>query len=216
MSTWVERVKSRMKELDLTQEELAEKLGITRGAITHYIAGRRVPPLKQFEKLSSVLKSDPAWLQFGISRDTISSTKLVKEIRQTSPYYPIPVLTWEQASQQKEVSKIKSLHAHECITHFYTDQPRWYALRVKGESMTSLSAGTSFLEGDMIIVDPDAKAKHGDFVVAIIGNAKEATLKQYVIDAGIKYLKPLNIQYPITKIEKGMVIIAVVRKVIKL
>lgn len=44
--------------------------------------------------------------------------------------------------------------------------------------------------------------------------AKEATLKQYVIDAGNKYLKPLNMQYPIIKFEKGTAVIAVVKKII--
>jgi transcriptional regulator with XRE-family HTH domain len=54
MNTWATRIKSRMKELGLTQEVLAEKMGITRGAITHYLAGRREPPLRQFQKLATI------------------------------------------------------------------------------------------------------------------------------------------------------------------
>lgn len=65
MNTWASRIRERMSELQLTQEELANKLGVTRGAITHYLSGRRVPPLRQFHKLAAVLKTDPAWLQFG-------------------------------------------------------------------------------------------------------------------------------------------------------
>lgn len=34
----------------------------------------------------------------------------------------------------------------------------------------------------------------------MLPRAKEATFKQYVVDAGIGYLKPLNPQYPMVQI----------------
>jgi transcriptional regulator with XRE-family HTH domain len=39
MNTWASRIKTRMKELKITQEALANKMGITRGAITIWLAG---------------------------------------------------------------------------------------------------------------------------------------------------------------------------------
>lgn len=210
MSEWATRIKSRMKELDLTQEELAEKLSITRGAVTHYLGGRRVPPLKQFEKIASALKVDASWLQFGVGKDPVAW----KQTKPTPSYHHIIILTWEQVAKSIDVSKLKLKTSQEYITDFYTCQKNWYGLRVKGDSMTSLTGGKSFLEGNIVVINPDAEAKHGDFVVAITGKAKEATLKQYVVDAGIKYLKPLNVQYPITKFEKGTTIVGVVKNVI--
>lgn len=201
MSTWADRIKSRMKELGLTQEELASKLGITRGAVTHYLAGRRVPPLRQFHSLAAVLKTDPAWLQFGKSNEGLKST---------IAYRPIPILSWEQATQQTNPSKLKPEDIKEFIPHFFTDQLRWYALRVKGDSMVAMSGKKSFNEGDIIIVDPDKTAKHGDFIIAVLPRAKEVTFKQYVIDGGIEYLKPLNTQYPLVQISKGTSICGVV------
>ena len=67
---WRDRVKDRLKVLGMTQEALARKIGVTRSAITHYLAGRRVPSLNQFEKLAEVLKANPSWLQFGSSLET--------------------------------------------------------------------------------------------------------------------------------------------------
>ncbi len=48
-----------------------------------------------------------------------------------------------------------------------------FALRVKGDSMES-----EFNDGDIIIVNPTAKAETGDYVVAK-NDEKEATFKQY-------------------------------------
>ena len=214
MTPWTERVKERMKELDMTQEKLAHKMGITRGAITHYLAGRRVPPLRQFQKMATVLKVEPAWLQFGVSSEMMASSKKVAAKKEkTVPivhYHPMPVFSWEQAAGLTDVTKIKQEEIKEWLPHYFTDQPRWFALRVKGDSMTAIGGRKSFHEGDVLIIDPDKEATHGAFVIALPSRAKEATFKQYVIDAGIRYLKPLNPQYPILKIEKGTYICGVV------
>lgn len=206
MNTWATRIKSRMKELDLTQEELAQKMGLTRGAVTHYLAGRRIPPLKQFQKLASILKADPAWLQFGIQAEKISAPKQEKEKKEKEvkreTTFSLPVLSWQQAAELIDVSKVKRDEIKEWIPHFFTDKPRWYGLRIEGDSMTASSRhGNSFSEDDMIVIDPDKEVEHGSYVIAMLPRFKEVTFKQYVIDGGIRYLKPLNPQYPITSID---------------
>lgn len=208
MNTWESRIKFRMKELEMTQEELANKLGITRGAVTHYLAGRRVPPLNQFQKLAHVLKVDPAWLQYGV----IGKNLLKKSEISTKPeisYHRIPVLSWSQAAEQVSYDQ---LAIDEYVPHFYTDQSTWYALRVKGDSMVSANGTKSFYEGDLIIVDPHKKVAHGDLVVALLPQTKEAAFKQYVVDSGMTYLKPLNVQYPLIAFDNKMILIGVVIK----
>ena len=212
MNTWAARIKSRMKELGLTQEELAHKMGLTRGAVTHYLAGRRVPPLRQFQKLASILKTDPAWLQFGIHNEAIAAPK--KSVTKTEKIvarHPLPLLSWQQAAELMDVAKVRRDEIKEWLPHFFTDKPRWYALRIKSDSMTTpLGNNKSFHENDVIIIDPDKNAEHGDFVVALLPRAKEVTFKQYVNDSGVHYLKPLNPQYPIVQIDKGVHISGVV------
>jgi SOS-response transcriptional repressor LexA len=200
--SWTTRVKSRMKELEMTQETLAHKMGITRGAVTHYLAGRRVPPLKQFQKLATILKADPAWLQFGTKAEN-KSNKLVTTNEKSTPIQNrIPILSWEQASIFIDPTKIDPSEIKEYLPDFYTSHSHWYALRVKGDSMTSpLSNGTSFNENNLIIVDTNKEPKSGDFVIALLPRSKEVTFKQYVIDSGVHYLKPLNPQYPMITIE---------------
>ncbi len=78
--------------------------------------------------------------------------------------------------------------------------------------MTSpLSNNKNFHEGEIIIISQEQSAKHGDHVIALLPHANEATFKQYVVDSGIAYLKPLNPQYPLFKIEKGTKLLGIVK-----
>lgn len=193
-----------MKELDMTQEEVARKLGVTRGAVTHYLSGRRVPPLRQFQKLAAILKADPAWLQFGTISTSVNKRLPAKKETSQPHHAPIPILAWEQVANFVDSTNISSDEIKECLPDFYTGKSRWYALRIKGDAMTTASIGQkSFHEGDIIIVDPQETAKHGKYVIALLPKSKEATFKQYVIDGGVHYLKPLNPQYPIFRIDEG-------------
>lgn len=209
MSTWSNRIKTRMKELDMTQEILANKMGITRGAVTHYLAGRRVPPLKQFQKLAVILKSDPAWLQFGTATEV--SKKKAQNKNELATQKRIPIVTWEQITDHLDISNIKEDVIKEFVPNLYTDKQNWYALRVKSDAMTSPAGHIkNFHTGNVLIVDPHKEAENGNFVIVLLPRSNEATFKQYVIDGGVKYLKPLNPQYPIVEFDEAMHICGVV------
>ena len=64
------------KENNLTQKELAEKLGITDRAISHWENGRCLPDVSLFEDLSNILNITVNEL---ISGERISSDKLIKK-----------------------------------------------------------------------------------------------------------------------------------------
>jgi len=64
-------------------------------------------------------------------------------------------------------------------------------------------------------VDPHKEVVHGDFVVALLNRSKEATFKQYVVDGGMTYLRPLNVQFPLIAIDNETVILGVVVNCIK-
>ena len=73
MDSWRERCKLRMKELHMKQLTLADKLGITRSAVCHYLAQRRIPPLEQFVRIAAALECEPAWLQYGVSNNAVTT-----------------------------------------------------------------------------------------------------------------------------------------------
>lgn len=86
-----------------------------------------------------------------------------------------------------------------------------YALKVQGDSMISPYAGQkSYPEGCFIFVDPERPVTNGCRVVARIHDDELATFKVYSEDAGKRFLKPLNPQYPTITIDDSMHICGVV------
>jgi SOS-response transcriptional repressor LexA len=202
MNTWAGRLKLKMKDLGLTQEELARKLGVTRSAVAHYVQGTRHPPLKQMVKLAAVLNVDPAWLQFGKAQEASFTSKQ----RSKKSANRIPVLDWNQAlTYNPDESYDKKLE------YFNYNNVECYALQIKGDSMVSpLAQSISFNPGSYVIVDPNKIAAHGSYVIATTSNKKEAILRQYVEEGGVIYLKPLNSQYPLVQLERSTKILGVV------
>ena len=64
-STFGERLTVAIEHRGLTHEALAERLGLTRGAINHWANGRRTPSSETIEQLSQELQVRAAWLAFG-------------------------------------------------------------------------------------------------------------------------------------------------------
>lgn len=204
LNEWPDRIKSRMKALGMTQEALAKKMGMTRGAITHYLSGRRIPPLRQFEKMAIILQTDAAWLQFGIALeiDPETYTKRIKLVEDLPTLYPIPIISWEQVDVIANINLLDREKVTEWVPRMYSEGLVSFALYVKGDSMTSpYGHMDSFREGTLVQFDNDIKPSHGKYVIAILPDAKEAIFREYVIEGGIKYLKPLNPQYPLVQID---------------
>lgn len=61
------RIKSRRKELGLTQTDIYRECGIASGALSQIENGTRTPSILLFYKISEVLKCDVKWLITGSS-----------------------------------------------------------------------------------------------------------------------------------------------------
>lgn len=82
-------------------------------------------------------------------------------------------------------------------------------LRVKGDSMTA-PVGLSIPENMLILVDPEVPPTNGCLVVAKVGN--DVTFKKLALDAGKRYLKPLNPAFPVIEVTGELRIVGVVRE----
>ncbi len=56
------RIKERREEINITQEELAKLLGVSKGAIGNYESGFSYPKIENMTKLFEVLKTDANYL----------------------------------------------------------------------------------------------------------------------------------------------------------
>tara|TARA_Y100000310_G_C20235277_1_gene602130 strand:- start:30 stop:227 length:198 start_codon:yes stop_codon:yes gene_type:complete len=63
--TWIDRARDVMFERGITQQDIADMLGVTRGAVGHWLCGRREPTLSQFIELSDALEVSAGYLLAG-------------------------------------------------------------------------------------------------------------------------------------------------------
>ena len=122
----------------------------------------------------------------------------------------VPLLSDEQAGMYKELidNDQSGGSAFEPVLTSTPIRKYTFALCVVGDSMEP-----EFREGTTLIVEPDMKAEHGDYVIAKTG-VGETTFKQLVKDGPDWYLKPLNNRYPIKPLG-DLVIIGVIRDAVK-
>ena len=207
-----ERLISRMNTLGVKGSELARQLGTGRASVSHWRTGQVAPSSENLLKLSKALRCNARWLASGVGTPEGNvELELGPDLRGKAP-----LISWVQAGKWKEID-MAGLRQTE--TGFYQHtanvSDEAFALRVKGDSMTSFNGGKSIPEGSVIIVDPNVPAEHGKVVVARLEESNEATLKQLVIDGGVKYLKPFNSSYPTMPINGNCTIIGVVKQLIQ-
>lgn len=114
--------------------------------------------------------------------------------------FQVPLITMVQVGVGGWLESINSFQPEDDKKMMETEAkvgPNAYALRVEGDSMAP-----EFPEGTTIIVDPDIKPKHGDYVIIRLDSKEHVTFKQLIIDSGRKYLKPFNERYPLIEVSK--------------
>lgn len=170
-----------------------------------WLNGDSLPELKRISDLSRITGKSVQWLLTGV--DVGENNNIEPS---PFPVYQVPLISWVSAGMLCCTGDLPSAD----MAEVYETSPvkvgsRAYALTVKGDSMTSLSGGKSYPDGVVIIVDPDVEATPPCRVIARVGD--ETTFKELVVDMGQWYLKPLNPQYPMIKVDERVSICGVVK-----
>ena len=191
---WYDLARSRMRELGVTQEELAEELGMTQGGIGHWLRGSRHPSVDEIAKIFQYLGINSVSFNhdgtFSPSGE-MSSTPVIKQYK-----YPLFTSVNAGALAVEEGSYTRDdAIAMVSTTRKASDKAFW--LSVSGDSMTAPSGiHPSFPDGMIILVDPAENVGPGNFCIAKM-NGDEYTFKQLIKDGSRLFLKPLNPQYPL-------------------
>ncbi|WP_256678738.1 S24 family peptidase [Pseudomonas sp. FSL R10-0399] len=90
MKKWHELAKARMKELKITQEALSVHMGVTQGAVAHWLSGRREPSLEVIAKVLQFLDLPP----MSINTDLVS--RRGKETESNAEYLG-EMAVWDEA-----------------------------------------------------------------------------------------------------------------------
>lgn len=162
-----DRIRNRRKELKLTQKDLATALkGVSHVAISQWESNTTKPNAENILDLSTVLQCDISWLLRGNGESNVvpASIGMTK----------VPLISYVQAGQWTGIDDFRETCGdYEYILTVLDVSDDAFALEIKGDSMTP-----DFLEGDVVIIDPNEPPHAGEFVAAINGSY-EATFKKY-------------------------------------
>jgi SOS-response transcriptional repressor LexA len=194
MVNYWDRLKPEMDANGMDLTRFADAMGIS------YQAVRKVRDGGSFGKDNNLkaarlfgLNSD--WLASGKGPKKASDVGNVEAARQSAG--KVPVINWVQAGAWQDIADTfqpEDAERHLPIFRAHSDQT--YALRVRGDSMTS-PYGRSYPEGCYVIVDPAKRSPmNGDRIIAITPGSKEATFKVYKDEDGRRWLAPLNPTHP--------------------
>ena len=197
------RIKSARKTKKLNQDALATACGISRAAVSLWESQTGRPTVPSPDNLPIVAKL------LGKTVDWILTGEPSAKVNEAPGHYAntqpgpdtrghVPLISWVQAGSWHEAEEhYLPGDAEEFLPCPVSHGLGTYALRVTGDSMTA-PHGKSYPAGCVIYVDPSqiGGVGSGDRVIAKINGDAKVTFKQFIDDAGVKFLKPLNPQYP--------------------
>lgn len=182
MSKLSERIKSLRNSAELTQQELANILRISKSSVNMYERGEREPGIATLEAIADYFNVDMNYLT-GLS-DVKVAHPLPSSVSGAVPYHPthrIPILG--------RISAGLPLYADEHIEGYtYTDLnggAEYFALRVSGDSMNAIR----IYDGDLLIVRRQDIVDNGDVAVVLVGD-EDATVKRFYKEGNTVTLMP--------------------------
>ncbi|ELV7529356.1 helix-turn-helix domain-containing protein [Edwardsiella ictaluri] len=192
-----DRIRSRRIQLNITQQALAKRLGVSRVSVTKWENGTTKPDGENLHQLSATLQVAPEWILYGSNSarpDEIKDdTRVIPYLK---PPVAVPIISAVQAGTWTE-TYASSGHS-DIITWTQTTanvSDEVFGLVVRGESMTNPNGLPSIPEGAIVIVEPhygQPDDLYGKIVVAVLDGSSEATVKKLVWDNPYTYLMPLN------------------------
>ena len=185
MDTFGQRLIRARKNKGLSQEQLADSLGVGKAAVSHWETGKRTPDITTIHRIIELLGIDGNYLfdlpEYGSTkRETRDIKDIIAEL-DTVPVRPIPILGSIPAGCPAEV-------LDEVLGWKLTpvdDNYDYFALYVKGDSMSA--AGLD--NGDLITIRCTPTVDNGSIVVAKI-NMDDGTVKKFYRNGNIVQLVP--------------------------
>ncbi len=194
MDKWIELVKAKMSELNVTQEILAERLGMSQGGIGHWLNKRRQPGIDDMNRVLHALGMDFLEVAMVIREPDTSKEESQDLVRKYNPYFRYPVSDWRESCEVRDGEPTVYDKARFELTDYHAQGAAFW-LNVVGDAMTAPS-GVSIAEGMMILVDPAIVPEPGKLVIAQWPDSTEATFRKLIEEGGQRYLVPLNPTYP--------------------
>lgn len=167
-------IKRKRKEKGLTQEELGKLLGVNKGAVSKWEAGR-VQNIKRSKLLQLAKILD------------VSPNELLDDYEEKPKAVTIPVLGTIPAGVP--IEEIEDIIDYEEISEKLAERGEYFALKIKGDSMEP-----RIHDGDVVIVRCQPDAETGDVVIATVERENGTCKRLKKTDTGLMLL-PFNSRY---------------------
>lgn len=186
-------------ESNLTQQELAEKLGVSFSSISMYERGQREPNFETLEAIAEFFNVDMNYLLGKSDIKKSYQTSVCKNDLYDGPCHPYPIIgevaagfgseAVEEETGDYEQIPIEWLRGH--------NPDNFFVLRVKGDSMYP-----DFQDGDHVLVHRQNSVDSGT-VAVMLYDSEVATLKKVRYKKGEDWVEliPRNPEYQTKRIE---------------
>lgn len=195
----------RLRELrisrNLTQNKLAEELGISKSTISMYENGNREPDFETLELIADYFNVNLGSL---ISKRTPQNTRITNGVL-------VPVLGYVRAGIPIEA--VEEILDYEEISQEMASKGEYFALSIKGDSMEP-----KISEGDVVIVRKQSIVENGELAVVLV-NGNDATVKKfYMNENGVSLIStnPTYDPFYYTKEQVENLPVQIIGKVIEL
>lgn len=194
-------IKNARKAKKLSLEQLAHQVDYDTGNLSRLERGLQSTTPEKLKRIMDVLGIRLAQIGHGTDSNQDSGMSNVQMALQPSRGpREYPLISWVIAGEWAEsCDNFPPGDAESWIASVENAGPNGFWLEVRGDSMTS-SGNPNFPEGSRILVQPEADLVSGKYYVVKLESG-ESTFKQYIEDAGLRYLRPLNPGYRTIQIE---------------
>ena len=185
MSKFAENLKTLRIEKNLTQYDLANKLNITKAAISNYENGRRFPDYETLELIADYFNVN---IDFLMGRE--EHPKVDKNIEFIPNMTTTKIKVYGSVPAGVPVTAIEDIQGTVDIpSHWLSSGYDYMGIVVKGDSMFP-----KYQEGDIVVIRVQPDCENGQDCVVYI-NGDEATLKKVIKNSDCIILQPMNSEY---------------------
>ena len=221
MSTSGERIRARRIQFELTVKAVADYAGVKPPTVSQWESDLMLPKGESMKRLEEILKTNSDWILYGKGNPDARYVLVQPDSQEFKAISlstkRIPVISWVQAGAWNDTGCDDP--AMTCTEWMETSSgvsEHAFALIVRGDSMTNSNNPRSIQDGAKVVVEPifDPEQLNRKIVVAMLEGSSEATIKEFIQDGPVKFLKPLNPAYPSMQINGNCRVVGVVKQIV--